>query len=141
TAWPETGVPSRPGAWLTTVARRRALDELRRESVLRRSLPLLVDDGVTSSIEDELAAAEEIPDDRLRLICTCCHPALSRDAQVALTLKLVCGLTQVRSLEPFSWRSRRWPPGSLARRRRSRLRGSPIGCRRSTSCRRASMRC
>ena len=93
TAWPESGIPARPGGWLTTVARRRALDELRRESVLRRSLPLLVDDGVAASVEDELVATDEILDDRLRLICTCCHPALSRDAQVALTLKLVCGLT------------------------------------------------
>jgi RNA polymerase sigma factor (sigma-70 family) len=101
TAWPESGVPARPGAWLTTVARRRALDELRRETVLRRSLPLLVDDGLTASVEDELVAAEEIPDDRLRLICTCCHPALSRDAQVALTLRLVCGLTTAEIARAF----------------------------------------
>jgi len=101
TAWPDTGIPARPGAWLTTVARRRALDELRRESVLRRSLPLLVDDGLATSVEEELAATDEIPDDRLRLICTCCHPALSRDAQVALTLRLVCGLTTAEIARAF----------------------------------------
>ncbi|HMC69820.1 MAG TPA: sigma-70 family RNA polymerase sigma factor [Mycobacteriales bacterium] len=101
TAWPESGIPARPGGWLTTVARRRALDEMRRESVLRRSLPLLIDDGVASSVEDELAASEDIPDDRLRLICTCCHPALSRDAQVALTLRLVCGLTTAEIARAF----------------------------------------
>jgi len=101
TAWPQTGVPARPGAWLTTVARRRALDELRRETVLRRSLPLLVDDATVASVEDELVAADEIPDDRLRLICTCCHPALSRDAQVALTLRLVCGLTTAEIARAF----------------------------------------
>ena len=101
TAWPQTGVPARPGAWLTTVARRRALDELRRETVMRRSLPLLVDDATAASAEDELATADEIPDDRLRLICTCCHPALSRDAQVALTLRLVCGLTTAEIARAF----------------------------------------
>ena len=92
--WPGSGIPASPGAWLTTVARRRALDLLRRESVLRRALPLLVDDEVGESAEDVVVAQlDEIPDDRLRLICTCCHPALARDAQVALTLRLVCGLT------------------------------------------------
>jgi RNA polymerase sigma-70 factor (ECF subfamily) len=92
TVWQEGGVPARPGAWLTTVARRRALDLLRRENVLKRTLPLLVEDDATPSVED-VVVDDAIPDDRLRLICTCCHPALSRDAQVALTLRLLCGLT------------------------------------------------
>jgi RNA polymerase sigma-70 factor (ECF subfamily) len=85
--WPRTGIPDRPGAWLTTAARNRALDVLRRESVLRRSLPLLVPQDPVPGPEDGL------DDDRLRLVFTCCHPALSRDAQVALTLRLVCGLS------------------------------------------------
>ena len=85
--WPRTGVPDRPGAWLTTAARNRALDVLRRESVLRRTLPLLVPRDPVPGPEDGL------DDDRLRLVFTCCHPALSRDAQVALTLRLVCGLS------------------------------------------------
>ena len=85
--WPRTGVPDRPGAWLTTAARNRALDVLRRESVLRRTLPLLVPRDPVPGPEDRL------DDDRLRLVFTCCHPALSRDAQVALTLRLVCGLS------------------------------------------------
>jgi RNA polymerase sigma-70 factor (ECF subfamily) len=95
TAW-RTGIPSRPGAWLTTAARRRALDALRRRSTLARKLPLLIEpdeaaySGAVSAGPDAAAA---YPDDRLRLIFTCCHPALSRDAQVALTLRLVCGLT------------------------------------------------
>jgi RNA polymerase sigma factor (sigma-70 family) len=91
TSWATDGVPARPGAWLTTVARRRALDLLRRESVLRRSLPLLVENDVEP--EPDIGDDGEIPDDRLRLICTCCHPALSTEAQVALTLRLLCGLT------------------------------------------------
>jgi RNA polymerase sigma-70 factor (ECF subfamily) len=82
-------VPRRPGAWLTTVAANRARDEIRREAALRRRLPLLVAD------EKEPADPNRLPvdDDRLRLVFTCCHPALSEDAQVALTLRLVCGLS------------------------------------------------
>ncbi|WP_405056765.1 sigma-70 family RNA polymerase sigma factor [Kribbella sp. NBC_01505] len=85
--WPESGVPDRPGAWLTTVARNRALDFLRREAHGRRSLPLLVPDDAVPGPEQILE------DDLLRLVFTCCHPALSRDAQVSLTLRLVCGLS------------------------------------------------
>lgn len=85
--WPQTGIPDRPGAWLTTIARNRARDVLRRESNFRRAMPLLVSDEPVPGPEDGL------DDDRLRLIFTCCHPALGRDAQVALTLRLVCGLS------------------------------------------------
>ncbi len=90
-SWPVQGVPARPGAWLTTVARRRALDLLRRDTTLRRHLPLLVEPLTAPSLGEE--PAPEIADDRLRLVFTCCHPALAPDAQVALTLRLVCGLT------------------------------------------------
>jgi RNA polymerase sigma factor (sigma-70 family) len=89
THWAGDGVPKRPGAWLSTVARRRALDLLRREATLRRFLPLLVEDEST----EHAAIEPQFPDDRLRLICTCCHPALAVEAQVALTLRLLCGLT------------------------------------------------
>jgi RNA polymerase sigma-70 factor (ECF subfamily) len=85
--WPQTGIPDRPGAWLTTIARNRARDVLRRESNFRRAMPLLVSDEPVPGPE------EGLDDDRLRLIFTCCHPALGRDAQVALTLRLVCGLS------------------------------------------------
>ena len=80
-SWPRDGVPERPGAWLTTVARRRALDLMRREATLRTKLPLLV--------MDEPDTPDGFPDDRLRLVFTCCHPALSGQAQVALTLRLL----------------------------------------------------
>jgi RNA polymerase sigma-70 factor (ECF subfamily) len=85
--WGESGVPERPGAWLTSIARNRARDVLRRESVFRRKMPLLVADETVQGPEDALN------DDRLRLIFTCTHPALSIEAQVALTLRLVCGLS------------------------------------------------
>jgi RNA polymerase sigma-70 factor (ECF subfamily) len=83
--WPD-GIPANPGGWLTTVARRLALDRLRRETTLWRKLPLLVEDPVAPG-------DVEHPTDPLRLVFTCCHPALARDSQVALTLRLICGLT------------------------------------------------
>jgi RNA polymerase sigma-70 factor (ECF subfamily) len=90
-AWERDGVPDRPGAWLTTAARRRALDELRRGQAFKARMPLLVEPDTDA---DPLPGTEdEIPDDRLRLIFTCCHPALAREAQLALTLRLVCGVT------------------------------------------------
>jgi RNA polymerase sigma-70 factor (ECF subfamily) len=95
--WAEQGIPRRPAAWLTTVARRRALDLLRRERGLRARLPLLVVDDEPPDAdpvgEAVTSATDDIPDDRLRLVFTCCHPALDPDARVALTLRLVCGLS------------------------------------------------
>jgi RNA polymerase sigma factor (sigma-70 family) len=99
TTWASRGVPANPGAWLTTVARRRALDLLRREATRRRSLPLLLDDQVEP--EPEEIAAHEIADDRLRLIFTCCHPAIAPEAQVALTLRLLCGLSTAEVARAF----------------------------------------
>jgi len=91
TTWPDQGVPERPGAWLTTVARRLAIDQLRRRSTHDRVLPELVGtDGTEDTGGEDLHG---IADDRLRLIFICCHPALAPEAQVALTLRLVCGLT------------------------------------------------
>jgi RNA polymerase sigma-70 factor (ECF subfamily) len=105
-AWTRQGVPRNPAAWLTTAARRRAIDALRRDRVLRAKLPLLIepDPPVATSTPPAAGAGEVddlIPDDRLRLIFTCCHPALAREAQVALTLRLVCGLTTVEIAQAF----------------------------------------
>jgi RNA polymerase sigma-70 factor, ECF subfamily len=94
--WAQTGIPDRPGGWLTTIARNRARDVLRRESVLRRALPLLVPDESVPGPEDGL-----VDDDRLRLVFTCCHPALSSDAQIALTLRLLCGLSTAEVARAF----------------------------------------
>jgi len=97
--WERDAVPDRPGAWLTTVARRAALNLVRRRATLETKLPLLVGPDtsfwaldISSERDIESPEAEAIPDDRLRLIFTCCHPALAPEAQVALTLRLVCGV-------------------------------------------------
>ena len=96
TAWQTSGVPSRPGAWLTTAARRLALDVLRRDVLFRRAMPELVTDDIAPDHEPD-----EYPDDRLKLIFTCCHPALATEAQVALTLRLLCGLTTAEVARAF----------------------------------------
>jgi RNA polymerase sigma factor (sigma-70 family) len=97
--WPRTGVPADAGAWLTTVARRRALDGLRRKATLAGKLALLVEPDIVAG--PELVEPEQIADDRLRLVFTCCHPALAPEAQVALTLRLVCGLSTAEVARAF----------------------------------------
>ncbi|MFC0028220.1 RNA polymerase sigma factor [Micromonospora chaiyaphumensis] len=89
-AWARDGVPDKPGAWLTATAKRKALDVLRREKVFRTKMPLLVEPAEAEMTDEP--AGDAVPDDRLRLVFTCCHPALAREAQVALTLRLVCGV-------------------------------------------------
>jgi RNA polymerase sigma-70 factor (ECF subfamily) len=87
--WPESGLPPNPGGWLTTTARNRAIDRLRRES---SRTDRHVQATLLSEPDDDLAPESDVKDDRLRLIFTCCHPALAPNAQVALTLRLLGGL-------------------------------------------------
>ena len=90
--WPRDGIPRRPGAWLTTTARNRATDRLRRDAVGAAKLR----EVAAMSLPPEPEAGQDdhaVPDDRLRLMFTCCHPALALEAQVALTLRTLAGLT------------------------------------------------
>jgi RNA polymerase sigma factor, sigma-70 family len=96
--WPARGVPDNPGAWITTTARNRAIDRLRRRKRLSEKIETLARNATTEAalraIDPEPAEdAMHIADDRLRLIFTCCHPALAMDARVALTLRVLGGLT------------------------------------------------
>jgi RNA polymerase sigma-70 factor, ECF subfamily len=97
--WPADGVPDRPGAWLTTTARNRAFDRLRRSKTEAAKL------SQVAALSASIAAVEDddsgVPDDRLRLIFTCCHPALTLEARVALTLRTLAGLTTAEIARAF----------------------------------------
>ena len=94
--WTERGVPDNPAAWITTTAYRKLIDAKRRERTRREKQTLLEQEIAIEATEDPVlpeALSREIPDDRLRLIFTCCHPALNREAQIALTLRTLGGLS------------------------------------------------
>jgi RNA polymerase sigma-70 factor (ECF subfamily) len=90
--WPRDGIPTNPGAWLMTTARRKGIDRLRRETRYREKV---------SQLEETPMATSSMPDERLELIFTCCHPALAREAQLALTLRSVAGLTTAEIARAF----------------------------------------
>ena len=90
--WPAAGVPDLPRAWIIQTARHKAIDRLRHQSLSQQKLELFVASGLAPTFEEPDTDVGEIPDDRLRLIFTCCHPALARETQVALTLRTLCGL-------------------------------------------------
>jgi RNA polymerase sigma-70 factor, ECF subfamily len=89
--WDRRGVPDRPGAWLTTTAWRKALDRIRRDRALAARLPALAEPAAAPAFLDEDVSS--LPDDRLRMLFACCHPALAPEARMALTLRSVAGLT------------------------------------------------
>jgi RNA polymerase sigma-70 factor (ECF subfamily) len=110
--WPQHGIPERPGAWLTTVARNRGLDRIRRErsfadkaTAIRNTAEALGDDRLrteeTEEALDRAAMEHALPDERLRLIFTCCHPTLAKEAQVALTLRMLGGLSTAEIARAF----------------------------------------
>jgi RNA polymerase sigma-70 factor, ECF subfamily len=108
--WPRTGEPDNPGAWLTTTARNRAIDRLRRDRTLAAKTELL---KAPDASDDETKAMDEqtFPDERLELIFTCCHPALALEAQVALTLRTLGGLSTEEIARAFLV-----PPETMKRR-------------------------
>lgn len=97
--WPQDGIPRNPGAWITTTARRKAIDRIRRRQNLARKQQLLLAEAEVD--EQDTLAMEPIPDERLKLIFTCCHPALALEAQVALTLRTLGGLTTAEIASAF----------------------------------------
>ena len=106
TAWERDSIPRNPAAWLTTTAKRRAMDAIRREQAFKSKLPLLIEpDEEVDEMEEMEPVLEDpegvVPDERLRLIFTCCHPALAQEAQVALTLRLVCGVSTADIAKAF----------------------------------------
>jgi RNA polymerase sigma-70 factor (ECF subfamily) len=105
--WPRDGVPANPRSWLVSTGRFKGIDRIRRQS----RFDVLEDLGDVATVEPEVWEGESVEDDRLRLIFTCCHPALSPDAQVALTLREVCDLTTEEIARAFLT-----PPPTLAQR-------------------------
>ena len=133
--WPADGVPPNPGAWLTTTANRKAIDRIRREDKRgdkQQEAQLLYDD-------DPPEPLNAIDDERLRLIFTCCHPALAMETRVALTLRMVAGLTVPEIASAFLVQEATMGGGSPARRPRSRRLASLIGCRPRRISRHASL--
>jgi RNA polymerase sigma-70 factor, ECF subfamily len=106
--WPRTGEPDNPGAWLTRTARNRAIDRIRRDRTLAAKTRLL---GAPEAVEEEHMDEPAFPDERLELIFTCCHPALALEAQVALTLRTLGGLSTEEIARAFLV-----PPETMKRR-------------------------
>ena len=103
-SWPEKGVPANPGAWITATAHRKLIDAVRREHTRRDKQDSLRHETETAGTPSELDFEEAsmfFPDDRLRLMFTCCHPALNREAQVALTLRTLGGLSTAEIAKAF----------------------------------------
>lgn len=91
--WPASGVPESPRAWIVSTARHKAIDRLRRQTLFTEKLQPQLEHELPSTVEQpEFTDGKEIPDERLRLIFTCCHPSLAAEAQIALTLRTLCGL-------------------------------------------------
>ncbi|HSB17864.1 MAG TPA: sigma factor, partial [Bryobacteraceae bacterium] len=90
--WRTSGVPEFPRAWIIQTARHKAIDRIRRRTRLKEKVESFAESELSQAIEEPNYDPAEIPDDRLRLIFTCCHPSLALEAQVALTLRTICGL-------------------------------------------------
>jgi RNA polymerase sigma-70 factor (ECF subfamily) len=109
--WQQTGVPEYPRAWIIATARHKAIDRIRRKSRFEEELEPRLEQGTLDVATDPDVYTGEIPDDRLSLIFTCCHPALALDAQVALTLRTLCGLETEEIARAFLV-----PNGTMAQR-------------------------
>jgi RNA polymerase sigma-70 factor, ECF subfamily len=109
--WPVSGVPDFPRAWIVQTAKHKAIDRMRRRALSEEKLEFYVASGLAPVMEEPDYDSTEIPDERLRLIFTCCHPALAIEAQVALTLRTLCGLETDEIARAFLV-----PPATMAQR-------------------------
>lgn len=109
--WPSSGVPDFPRAWIIQTARHKAIDRLRRQTRFAEKMELYAESELSREVRQPDHLANEIPDDRLRLIFTCCHPSLALEAQVALTLRTLCGLQTDEIARAFLV-----PPATMAQR-------------------------
>jgi DNA-directed RNA polymerase specialized sigma24 family protein len=127
--WPRDGAPTNPRAWLISAGRFKAIDGIRRRARFDASLTVLAEQLDAASRDTMPREDEGVEDDRLRLIFTCCHPALSPEAQVALTLREVCGLKTEEIARAFPPLRPPWPSVSCAPRRKFAMPVFPIRCR------------
>ena len=109
--WPASGVPEFPRAWIIRTARHKAIDRMRRQARFEETLESYAASGLSRTVDEPDYETRDIPDDRLRLIFTCCHPALALDAQVALTLRTLGGLETDEIARAFLV-----PPATMAQR-------------------------
>ena len=109
--WPESGVPDSPPAWIIQTARHKAIDRIRRQTRFKEKVESYAASGLMRTVEEPNYDTDQIPDDRLRLIFTCCHPALAPEAQVALTLRTLGGLETDEIARAFLV-----PPATMAQR-------------------------
>lgn len=130
--WPFSGVPKNPAGWLYRVAKHKAIDVVRRQQSFARLAPGLgeapASDRAAESLVTHLFLDEDIKDDTLQMMFTCCHPALPLESQVALTLKILCGFSSARSPVRFSPARPRFKSGSIAPGSASGKSRSPLKC-------------
>ena len=128
-SWPDDGIPTNPGAWLMTVAKRRAIDTFRRAERHRTQVERIGHDLSEASMDELVDQVDHVEDDVLRLMFLTCHPALTPESRAALTLRLVGGLT-TEEIARGSWsRTPRSGSASRGRRRRSPRPGRRWRCR------------
>ncbi len=121
-SWPQKGIPQNPGAWVIAAAHRKLIDQSRKERTKREKQASLEYETAAVSLPE---ASMGLPDDRLRLIFTCCHPALEQGAQVALTLRTLGGSRRRKLRRRFSLLKRRSRSGWCGRSAKLAMRGFP----------------